>query len=195
MRPGARLKAGEEILEDILVRHRPASIALADWGKHHRFAGSGDRAAIGTLVYDALRRRKSIAARMGSDAPRALVLGAALPAVADEDQDNAALTAAIVAATVVHNGAFPVSLAGVPPANIIAEGVVLVANIAQKKIMKFEIHIDQPQIGFVHQRCRLQRVAGTLIVHMPLREASQLGVQEWHDFFKRCSVAILPGLQ
>lgn len=82
MRPGARLKAGEEILEDILVRHRPASIALADWGKRHRFAGSGDRAAIGTLVYDALRRRKSIAARMGSDAPRALVLGAALRAFA-----------------------------------------------------------------------------------------------------------------
>ncbi len=82
MRPGARLKAGEEILEDILVRHRPASIALADWGKRHRFAGSGDRAAIGTLVYDALRRRKSIAARMGSNAPRALVLGAALRAFA-----------------------------------------------------------------------------------------------------------------
>ena len=77
MRPGARLKAGEEILEDILVRHRPASTALADWAKNHRFAGSGDRAAIGTLVYEALRRRKSISARMGSDAPRALVLGAA----------------------------------------------------------------------------------------------------------------------
>ena len=40
--------------------------ALADWGKAHRFAGSGDRAAIGTLVYDALRRRASIAAQHGS---------------------------------------------------------------------------------------------------------------------------------
>ncbi|MGI9403493.1 MAG: hypothetical protein ACR2OF_03160 [Hyphomicrobium sp.] len=77
MRPGARLKAGEDILEDILVRHRPAASALADWGKSHRFAGSGDRAAIGTLVYDALRRRNSIAARMRSDSPRVLVLGAA----------------------------------------------------------------------------------------------------------------------
>jgi 16S rRNA (cytosine967-C5)-methyltransferase len=77
MRPGARLKAAEEVLEDILVRHRPAASALADWGKSHRFAGSGDRAAIGTLVYDALRRRNSISARMGSDSPRLLVLGAA----------------------------------------------------------------------------------------------------------------------
>lgn len=82
MRPGARLKAGKEILEDILVRHRPASTALADWGKHHRFAGSGDRAAIGTLVYDALRRRNSISARMRSDSPRALALGAASRAFA-----------------------------------------------------------------------------------------------------------------
>lgn len=66
-----------EVLEDILARHQPAATALADWGKRHRFAGSGDRAAIGTLVYDALRRRLSFAAQMGSDAPRALALAAA----------------------------------------------------------------------------------------------------------------------
>ena len=77
MRPGARLKAAAEVLEDILERHRPAGLALADWGKSHRFAGSGDRSAIGTLVYDALRRRNSIAAQMGADTPRALALGAA----------------------------------------------------------------------------------------------------------------------
>ena len=53
------------------------ALALADWGKAHRFAGSGDRAAIGNLVYDALRRRQSLAAQMGSDSPRALVLGVA----------------------------------------------------------------------------------------------------------------------
>ena len=46
-------------------------------GKAHRFAGSGDRAAIGTIVFDALRRRSSIAACMGEDTPRALALGAA----------------------------------------------------------------------------------------------------------------------
>lgn len=77
MQPGARLKAAEEILDDILTRHRPAALALADWGKSHRFAGSGDRNAIGGVVYDALRRRSSIAWAMDSDSPRALALGAA----------------------------------------------------------------------------------------------------------------------
>ena len=57
MRSGARIAAAAEVLDDILNRHRPAATALADWGKAHRFAGSGDRAAIGTLVFDALRRR------------------------------------------------------------------------------------------------------------------------------------------
>ncbi len=77
MRPGARIAAAAEVLDDILTRHRPAATALADWGKGHRFAGSGDRAAIGTIVFDALRRRASLAACMGADTPRALALGAA----------------------------------------------------------------------------------------------------------------------
>lgn len=77
MKPGARLAAAVAILTEIASRHRPAALALADWGKASRFAGSGDRSAVGNLVYDALRRRGSIAARMGSDKPRALVLGAA----------------------------------------------------------------------------------------------------------------------
>jgi 16S rRNA (cytosine967-C5)-methyltransferase len=82
MRPGARIRAAAEVLDEILHRHRPASVALADWGKASRFAGSGDRAAVGNLVYDALRRKHSIAARMGSDTSRALVLGAAGAALA-----------------------------------------------------------------------------------------------------------------
>ncbi len=90
MRPGARLQAASEILDDILARHRPAATALADWGKGHRFAGSGDRAAIGTLVYDALRRKSSIAARMGADTPRALALGAAERAFAMTAEEVAA---------------------------------------------------------------------------------------------------------
>jgi 16S rRNA (cytosine967-C5)-methyltransferase len=77
MKPGARMAAAVEVLEDILVRHRPAALALSESGKAHRFAGSGDRAAIGNLVYDALRRRQSLAALMGSDTPRALVIAAA----------------------------------------------------------------------------------------------------------------------
>lgn len=75
MKPAGRLHAAIEILTEILERHRPASQALADWGRTHRFAGSGDRAAIGNLVYDSLRQRASIAYRMGEDTPRALALG------------------------------------------------------------------------------------------------------------------------
>ncbi|MEZ5773410.1 MAG: RsmB/NOP family class I SAM-dependent RNA methyltransferase [Hyphomicrobiaceae bacterium] len=80
MRPGGRLTAAIEVLGDILERHRPAADALADWGKAHRFAGSGDRAAIGNLVYDALRLRLSTAHRMGRDTPRALAIGVAASA-------------------------------------------------------------------------------------------------------------------
>jgi 16S rRNA (cytosine967-C5)-methyltransferase len=77
MRPGPRIKAAIEVLDEVQNRHRPAATALADWGKSHRFAGSGDRAAIGNLVYDALRRRRSLTAQMQSDTPRAIVLAAA----------------------------------------------------------------------------------------------------------------------
>jgi len=47
---------------------------LKDWGTSHRFAGSGDRAAIGNLVFDCLRNRASAAFAMGEGSPRALVL-------------------------------------------------------------------------------------------------------------------------
>ena len=52
MRSGARLQAAIEVLTDISDRHRPAGAALQDWGRSHRFAGSGDRAAIGNLEHD-----------------------------------------------------------------------------------------------------------------------------------------------
>jgi 16S rRNA (cytosine967-C5)-methyltransferase len=55
------------------ARHRPVAEALKDWGLSHRFAGSGDRAAIGNLVYDALRRKLSYGWRMGDDTPLGLV--------------------------------------------------------------------------------------------------------------------------
>jgi 16S rRNA (cytosine967-C5)-methyltransferase len=81
MRPGAQIKAAADVLDDILNRHRTAADALADWGRSHRFAGSGDRAAIGNLVYDALRRRRSLSAKMSNDTPRALALAAASQAL------------------------------------------------------------------------------------------------------------------
>lgn len=77
MTPGGRIQAAIEVLDDIAGNRRPASEALKDWGRTHRFAGAGDRAAIGNLVFDALRHRNSLAARMGDDGARALALAAA----------------------------------------------------------------------------------------------------------------------
>jgi 16S rRNA (cytosine967-C5)-methyltransferase len=78
MRLPGRLAAAIDILADIDRRHRPAADALKAWGLDNRFAGAGDRAAIGNLVYDALRRRASHAWAMGDDTPRALVLAVAV---------------------------------------------------------------------------------------------------------------------
>ena len=75
MTPAARISAAIEVLADIETRRRPAADALKDWGLSHRFAGSGDRAAIAGLTYDALRRKASAAFVMGDDTPRAALLG------------------------------------------------------------------------------------------------------------------------
>src|SRR3981189_198440 len=75
MTPGARISAAIEVIADIEARRRPAPDALKDWGLSHRFAGSGDRAAIAGLVYDALRRRASSGHIMADQSPRAAVLG------------------------------------------------------------------------------------------------------------------------
>lgn len=75
MTPAARLAGAIDVLADIEARRRPAPDALKDWGLAHRFAGSGDRAAIAGLVYDALRRKASAAWIMDDAAPRAIVLG------------------------------------------------------------------------------------------------------------------------
>jgi 16S rRNA (cytosine967-C5)-methyltransferase len=75
---GGRLAAAIEVLEDIGRRHRPAAEALKDWGLSHRFAGGGDRAAIGNIVYDALRRRRSAGWLLDADTPRAVAFGALL---------------------------------------------------------------------------------------------------------------------
>src|SRR5689334_8155579 len=72
MRLGGRVAGAIEVLADIEARKRPVADALKDWGLAHRFAGSGDRAAIGNIVYDALRMRLSHALLMDDDSPVAL---------------------------------------------------------------------------------------------------------------------------
>jgi len=94
MTPAARIAAAIEVLEDIETRRRPAAEALKDWGLSHRFAGSKDRSAIASLVYDALRVRASAAWIMGEDTPRAIMLGALKRGRGMETQAIAALCGA-----------------------------------------------------------------------------------------------------
>jgi len=75
MTPGARLAAAIEVITAIDAQRIPAAKALKEWGTAHRFAGSGDRAAISGLVFDVLRRRASSAWIMDEETPRARVLG------------------------------------------------------------------------------------------------------------------------
>ena len=75
MRNGGRISAAIAVLTDVLDRHQPVKIAMRDWGKRARYAGSKDRAWVAGLVLDALRRRNSTAHHMGHDDPRALIFG------------------------------------------------------------------------------------------------------------------------
>jgi 16S rRNA (cytosine967-C5)-methyltransferase len=73
MTPGARLSAAIELL-DAALAGEPAERALTRWARASRFAGSKDRAAVRDLVYDGLRRRRSLGWRGGGDSGRAILL-------------------------------------------------------------------------------------------------------------------------
>src|SRR5436190_18069321 len=75
MTPAARLSAAIELIETIDAQRVPAAKALKEWGTAHRYAGTGDRAAISGLSWDVLRRGASSAWIMDDDRPRARVLG------------------------------------------------------------------------------------------------------------------------
>lgn len=74
MTPGARAAAAIAVMERVLAG-TPAEVALTNWGRANRYAGSGDRAAVRDIVYDVLRCRRSVAALGGGEGARALVLG------------------------------------------------------------------------------------------------------------------------
>ena len=74
MTPGARAAAAIAVLETVLAG-RPAEVALTNWGRANRYAGSGDRSAVRDIVFDVLRCRRSCAALGGGETARGLVLG------------------------------------------------------------------------------------------------------------------------
>ncbi len=77
MTPAARIDAAIGVLDRILSG-TAAEQALTGWARASRFAGSGDRAAVRDLVFDALRRRRSLTALAGAPeaSGRALMIGA-----------------------------------------------------------------------------------------------------------------------
>ncbi|WP_170481927.1 RsmB/NOP family class I SAM-dependent RNA methyltransferase [Ruegeria arenilitoris] len=85
MTPSARVQAAIEILDDILDGS-PAEKALTGWARRSRFAGSKDRAAVRDHVFDALRCRRSFAARGGSENGRGLMIGAIRSLGADPNE-------------------------------------------------------------------------------------------------------------
>ena len=74
MLPAARISAAMAVLDRALAG-TPLDAALTAWGRANRFAGSGDRAAIRDLVFDAWRCKRSFAALGGGDTGRGLMLG------------------------------------------------------------------------------------------------------------------------
>ncbi|WP_333823523.1 RsmB/NOP family class I SAM-dependent RNA methyltransferase [Pinisolibacter sp.] len=124
MKDGGRLQAAIEVLDDIDKRKRPVADALKDWGLSHRFAGSGDRTAIGSLVFDALRKKASAAWIMGEATSRAAVLvtyaqtwGRGLPAL-DEALSHPHAPAKLTKSERERLEADPVTLLADAPAHV-----------------------------------------------------------------------------
>lgn len=74
MTPAARVSAAIGVLDQVLAG-QPAEQALLRWSRSSRYAGSGDRAAVRDLVFDALRCRDSHAVLGGAMTGRGLMIG------------------------------------------------------------------------------------------------------------------------
>ena len=84
MQPAAHISAAIEVLDRVLAG-AGLDEALTNWGRAHRFAGSGDRAAIRDLVFEAWRCKRSFAALGGGTTGRGLMLGRTRAAGENED--------------------------------------------------------------------------------------------------------------
>ena len=67
MTPAARVQAAIEILDRWRNGTQAMDRVLTSWARQNRYAGSGDRRAIGDLVHSALRRLRSAAWMAGRD--------------------------------------------------------------------------------------------------------------------------------
>ena len=74
MTPAARIAAAAGVI-DAILSGEPAERALLTWSRGARYAGSKDRAALRDLVFDAIRRRRSLAWVGGARTGRGLMLG------------------------------------------------------------------------------------------------------------------------
>ncbi|MBS0279260.1 MAG: RsmB/NOP family class I SAM-dependent RNA methyltransferase [Proteobacteria bacterium] len=83
MTPAARVQAAIDILDGLAASRLPADRFIREFFRARRYAGSKDRAAVSERVYDVFRHRASFAWRMGSEAPRALVIASLLKEGAD----------------------------------------------------------------------------------------------------------------
>lgn len=84
MTPGARLSAAIELLDAILAGDPPER-ALTRWARASRFAGSKDRAAVRDIVFEGLRRRRSLGWLGGGETGRAIVAAREVRAGSDPD--------------------------------------------------------------------------------------------------------------
>jgi 16S rRNA (cytosine967-C5)-methyltransferase len=75
MTPAARVAAAIEILDRVLAGEAAEKV-LTQWGRDNRYAGSGDRAAVRTHVFGALRKQRSLAAMGGAETGRGIMIGA-----------------------------------------------------------------------------------------------------------------------
>ncbi len=127
MTPAARLQHVIDLLAILGTTEQPADRLLKDWFRTRRYAGSKDRAAIAGRVFAIERGRAALAWRMGSAAPRALVIASLLaegeapgtwftgdgygPAALSEEE-RAAIAATPGEPPLAVRGAFPAFLEG-----------------------------------------------------------------------------------